>query len=178
MSCNVLDWRIAVMQAHQRLFDLIPEEPESSRGYPLCDAGWRDILERLCARVETALQGGETFRFVRIRQKFGILGVDWHGEVSKETKAKVLNAIDLAVARSACICERCGVEGRLYNNHGWLATRCAEHALGNPTSIKQGFENIRILRRVTGPPNLFYARYDRQTDTLTEVSRNSLGLPE
>jgi hypothetical protein len=25
-------------------------------GYPLCDGGWQDILERLCIRIETARQ--------------------------------------------------------------------------------------------------------------------------
>jgi hypothetical protein len=178
MSPNDHDWRIAVMQAHERLFDPSPGELENALGYPLCDTGWQDILERLCIRVAAALQDGETFNFVRIRQKFGILGVDWHGEMSEETRAKVLNAIDLAHARSACICESCGIGGRLFNNHGWLATRCTEHALGDPASIKQGFENIRILRRVPGESGLLYAHYDRETDTLTEVSPKSLGLRE
>jgi hypothetical protein len=174
----VEDWRIAVMQAHERVFDLIRGQPKRSLGYPLCDAGWRDILERLCIRVETALHENDTFRFVRIKQKFGVLRADWDGDISNETRAMVLHAIDLAVARSACTCETCGVEGQLYNNHGWLATRCAEHALGNPAPLEPGSENIHKLRHVAGEPCLFYARYDRETDTLTEVLPNSLRLEE
>ena len=60
------------MQAHERFFDLIADEPQRSLGYPLCDAGWRDTLERLCIRIETALQENEAFEFVRIKQKFGL----------------------------------------------------------------------------------------------------------
>ena len=88
MSLNDVDWRIAVMRAHERLFVLSPGDLENSPGYPLCDAGWRDILERLCIRVVAALQDGETFSFMRIMQKFGILEVDWHGETANETRPR------------------------------------------------------------------------------------------
>ena len=176
MAPIVKDWRVVFVQAHERLFDLMPDEPQRSFGYPLCDAGWRDILERLCIRIETALQQNDTFEFVRIKQKFGVLRADWHGEISNDTSARILEAINLAVARSACTCEICGVEGRRYNNRGWLATACAEHAVGDPEPVRPGFENIRKLRRVAGEPGMYYVRYDRETDTLTEMSPNSLGL--
>jgi hypothetical protein len=152
----------------------MPGDLEGSIGYPLCNAGWRDILEPLCIRVESA--ENETFKFVRIKQKFGVLRVYWDGEISNETRTKILNAINLAVARSACTCELCGTAGRLYSNRRWLATRCAEHALGDLKPIEPGFENIHILRRVFGEPGRFHARYDRESDILTEVSPNSLGL--
>jgi hypothetical protein len=32
-----------------------------------------------------------------------------------------------------------------------------------------GFENVRLLRRWRGRADVYYARYDRGTDTLTEV---------
>jgi hypothetical protein len=172
------DWRIDLMRAHPRLFETMTGKPERAFGYPLCDAGWRDILERLCSRVETALQKTETFAFVRIKQKFGVLRADWDGEMPNDTKAAVLKAIDLAVARSACTCEICGTEGRRYSNRGWLATACVEHAVGDPEPVGPGFENIRKLRRIAGEPAMYYARYDRETDSLTEVSPNSLGLEE
>jgi hypothetical protein len=178
MASVVKDWRVVLMQAHERLFDLMPNEPERSFGYPLCDAGWRDILERLCIRVETALQENGAFEFVRIKQKFGVLRADWDGEISNDTRAKILAAIDLAVARSACTCEICGVEGHRYNNRGWLATVCAAHAVGDPELVRPRFENIRKLRRVVGEPGMYYVRYDREADTLTAVSPNSLGLEQ
>jgi hypothetical protein len=64
----------------------------------------------------------------------------------------------------------CGAEGRLYSNRGWLGTRCAEHAAGDPVSKRPGFENVRRYRRRFGTSDMYYARYDRETDALTEVS--------
>ena len=173
MARAVQDWRIEFMQAHARLFDLMPGEAARSFGYPLCEAGWRDILQRLCARIENALKANETFEFVRLTQKLGILRIVWDGEVSEETKVRIGEAINLAVARSACSCEICGAEGRLYSHRGWLATRCAEHAAGDPVPVRPGFENVHFLRRTPGTANMYYARYDRATDTLTEVSPRS-----
>jgi len=170
------DWRIDLMTAHPRLFKITTGEPERSFGYPLCEAGWRDVLVKLCTRIENALQGNETFQFVRIKQKFGVLRVDWHGEMPNESRVKILEAIDLAVARSACTCEVCGAVGRRYSNRGWLATACAEHAVGYPELVEPGFDNIRRLRRVAGESGIYYARYDRETDTITEVPLNALGL--
>jgi hypothetical protein len=162
-------WRIDFMRAHPRLFE-VSDEPERSFGYPLCEAGWRDILERLCVRIESTLQDGEAFEFARIKQKFGIARFDWYGGVSDETATRILEAVNLAVARSACTCEICGAEGRLYRNRGWLATRCAEHAAGDPAPpTRPGFENVHSLRRTPGTVNMYYARYDRESDTLTEV---------
>jgi hypothetical protein len=48
------DWRIDLMKAHPRLFPIMPDEPTRSLGYPLCEAGWRDVLVRLCNRIENA----------------------------------------------------------------------------------------------------------------------------
>ncbi len=159
MAPIVKDWRVVFMQAHERLFDLIADEPQRSFGYPLCDAGWRDILERLCIKIETALQENDAFEFVRIKQKFGVLGPDGDGEVLNDTRAKISRrSISRSPAR-ACTCEICGAEGRRYDNRGWLATACAEHAVGYPELVGPGFENIRKLRRVAGKPGMYYVRY-------------------
>lgn len=172
------EWRIDLMKAHPRLFEIMYDEPDRSFGYPLCEAGWRDVLVRLCTRIESALQYNETFQFVRIKQKFGIARIDWDGEVSDETRLRIGDAINLAVARSACTCEICGAEGYLYSRRGWLATRCAEHTAGDPVPVRAGFENVRILRRRPGRPDMYHVRYDRETDTLTEVSPPSVGSEE
>lgn len=158
-----IDWGRDLMLWHPRLF--------RSFGYPHCERGWQDILVRLCRRIEIALRDRETFEFVRIKQKFGILRIDWGAEASEDTEAKIGHAVDLAVARSACTCEICGREGRLFSARGWLATRCAEHAAGDPVPARygRGFEDIRRLRRWRGRPDFYYARYDREADTLTEV---------
>jgi len=167
---SAADWRMDFMKAHPRLFEIMPGGPDRSLGYPLCEAGWCDVLVRLCTRIESALRSDETFHFVRIKQKFGIGRFDWDGEVSDETRLRIGEAINLAVARSACTCEICGTEGHLYSRRGWLATRCAEHTAGDPVPLRTGFENVRILRRRPGRPDMYHARYDRETDTLTEVS--------
>jgi hypothetical protein len=170
MAHIIDNWRIDFMRVHARLFEIMHGEPQRSPGYPLCEAGWRDVLERLCARIEAALQEGETFVFVRIKQKMGIIRVDWDGEVSDETRIRIVDAVNLAVARSASACEICGAEGRLYSNRGWLATACAEHAAGDPVPVRPGFENVRLLRRRPGASDMYHARYDPETDSLTEVS--------
>jgi len=168
----IQNWRVDLMRAHPRLFEIMTDEPHLSFGYPLCEEGWQDLLERLCVRIEVALRDNETLAFVRIKQKLGILRVDWDAEASEDTEATIGHAVDLAVARSASSCEICGAEGRLYDNRGWLGTRCTEHAAGDPVQPKygRGFENVRRLRRWRGGADVFYARYDRETDTLTEVS--------
>ena len=86
-------------------------------------------------------------------------------------KAKVDEAIALAAARSACTCEICGAEGRLYNRDGWLATACPEHAKGELKPIRPGFENIHIVRTF-GPgrfPIVSCRRYIRETDSFVDV---------
>jgi hypothetical protein len=123
----------------------------------------------MCGRIEDALQENETFEFVRIKQKFGDLRAYWEGSVSHETRIRIAEAINLTVARSVCTCEICGAEGRRYVDHGWLATACAEHAKGSPLCDPPGFENIRLVRRTPGTSGVYYARYDRETDTLIEV---------
>jgi hypothetical protein len=171
MTPIIQNWRLELMTAHPRLFEIMPGEPHLSFGYPNCEEGWRELLERLCVRIEGALRDGETFDFVRVRQKLGILRVDWDAEASEDTEATIGHAVDLAVARSTCTCEICGAEGRLYSNRGWLGTRCGEHAAGDPVPPRygHGFENVRRLRRWRGQADVYYARYDREADTLTEV---------
>jgi hypothetical protein len=170
---HVRDWRIEIMRAHPRLFEVMTDEPHLSFGYPLCEEGWRDILERLCVRIENALQDGEAFEFVRMKQKMGLPRADWEGEVSDETRTRILQATNLGTARSACTCEVCGAEGRLHSSHGWLATLCSEHARGEPVPVERGRENNRLYRRRPWQADMFYARYDRETDSLTEIPRQT-----
>jgi hypothetical protein len=166
-----LDWRRDLMLWHPRLFLVPADELHLSFGYPLCERGWRDVLVRPCRRIEVALRDGESFEFIRIEQKMGILKVDWDSEASEATELEIGRAVDLAVARSACTCELCGREGRLYDHADALETRCAGHAAGDPVPSPYGpdFENVRRLRRWRGQAEVYYARYDRDTDELTEI---------
>jgi len=166
-----MDWRYHLMLWHPRLFRPTTDEPYRTLGYPNCERGWQGVLVLLCRRIEMALGDREEFEFIRIKQKFGTLRLYWEAEASEETNAKIDNAVDLAVARSACTCEVCSREGRLHNNEGWLETRCAEHAVGTPVLPRYGtgFETVHRLRRRLGQAEVYYARYDRQADSLTEV---------
>ncbi|MDE5444399.1 hypothetical protein GWG65_23700 [Bradyrhizobium sp. CSA207] len=126
------NWRIEFMRAHPRLFEFMQDEPKDTFGYPLCNEGWQDVLERLCGRIEEALRDNETFEFVRIKQKFGILRVDWEGEVSDRTRARIEEALALAEARSSCTCELCGAEGDKYHATNKVMVPGARHAEGRP----------------------------------------------
>ncbi|MHC2519003.1 hypothetical protein [Bradyrhizobium diazoefficiens] len=66
----------------------------------------------------------------------------WDGSLSPQASATVEEAIDLAEARSACTCEVCSAEGRLYGPR-WLTTRCEAHAQGRSVEIKPGLDSAR-----------------------------------
>ncbi len=166
----VRDWRIALIEAHPRLFAPPAGNLDRASGYPSCDEGWRDLLERMCDRMETALREGETIQIVQIKEKFASLRCYWRGNVSTETTAKIMEAIALAEARSACTCEQCGAEGRLYKKIGFYLTRCAAHADGAEVPSERGSEIVHIVRVAT-PDGSRHARrrYDRNTDSFAEV---------
>jgi hypothetical protein len=176
---TVRDWRVDLIEAHPGLFHPPAGAPEAAEGYPDCEEGWRDLLERACDRIEAALEDG-VFRVVQIKEKYGTLRFYWDGELSPEAEAKVREAIALAVVRSACTCEICGAEGRLYSRGGWLATACPEHAKGELKPIRPGFENLRIVRQVVeGRVRIIFCqRYDRAADALVDVDPKSLGIDE
>jgi hypothetical protein len=151
-----------------------------AQGYPECDEGWSDLLERACVRIENALDTGDTFKIAQIKEKLGTLRFYWDGKLSERAKAEVKEAIALATARSACTCEICGAEGRLHNLGGWLATACAEHAKGQPVPVKPGFENVHIVwGTIDGHVRILSCRrYVRATDSFVDVPPDSLGMQE
>jgi hypothetical protein len=180
MVDSVQDWRVKLMQAHPRLFRIPSGRPDAAQGYPNCEEGWRDLLERCCARIETALAEGGALRVLQIKQKFGALRFYWSGHLPDAAEAKVDEAIALAAARSACTCEICGAEGRLHNRGGWLATACPEHAKGELKPVRPGFENIHIVRTFGSGrfPIVSCRRYIRETDSFVDVDPKSLGIKE
>ena len=176
------DWKVELIEAHTRLFHPPKGHLEGAQGYPDCENGWRDLLERACARIEAALVESGAFRALQIKEKFGALRFYWTGDMSEATKAKVDEAIALAVARSACTCEICGAEGWLHNRGGWLATACADHARGELAPIKPGYEDLHLVRTF-GPkhkrfPIVSCRRYIRETDSFVDVDPKSLGIEE
>ena len=156
-------WRIDIPKAHPRLFG---GEPELWFGHPSFQDGWRDILERLCTRIEAAVKEDEWFEFNRIQQKFGLLRADWTGEVSEQTRARIEEAVSLAEARSSCTCEFCGEEGAKYHAARVVMVRCEAHAEGRPVTATRGNERLHLVRVVepVEPSVRTVRRYDRETD--------------
>lgn len=180
MSGVVGNWRVELIEAHRELFQPPADTPLAAQGSPECDAGWRDLLERMCIRIRAAVQAdGGTFKFSQIKEKYGTLRVYWDGGLSPEASAQVEEAIALAEARSACTCELCGEPGRLHGG-GWLTTRCAAHAEGRqPVTVRAGLENIHVVRHGLGSDaRIACRRYDRQKDVFVEVDPASVGIGE
>jgi hypothetical protein len=177
---RVQDWRIDLVEAHPGLFHPPAGRPEAAQGYPTCEEGWHDLLDRACARIEAALVEGSAFTVLQIKEKLGALRFYWRGSMSDTARASVEEAIALAAARSACTCETCGAKGQLYNYGGRLATACAEHAQGEPMPVEPGFENLHIAQTFSPGrfPIVSCRRYVRETDSFVDVDPKSLGIEE
>jgi hypothetical protein len=166
MSVVSSDWQT-------ELRELLPDFFSSAGRPPCpieCGPGWSMVLDRCCVRIAAALEDRESFRFESIRSADGALRIRWAGRLSAASEAAVRSAIDLAEARSMCVCELCGARGRLYRADGVLATRCADHAEGSPAR-SPSMGNVHLiqvpvvgrLRTVVG------ARYDYSTDAFVEI---------
>ena len=178
MTSPVRDWRVELVEAYPELFHPLPDHPGVAQGSPSCGDGWRDLLERACARIWTAVQAdGGTFHATQIKEKFGRLRFYWNGALFPAANAKVEEAINLADARSTC--EICGEVGRLYGFR-WLTTRCEAHADGrHVVEIKQHLQNVRVEERIAGDRRQARCRrYDRETDSFVDADPSSLGIDE
>ena len=99
--------------------------------------------------------------------------------LTREQMAAVEDAVALAKARSECTCERCGAQGLLYGDGAWLLTACLPHARGQPIPVRPGFEHLRIEHTVVGGRQVVsYQRYDRETDSFSDIDPKSLGVEE
>jgi hypothetical protein len=165
---HVRDWRIALVEAHPRLFDRPAGKTDRTLGYPTCEEGWRELLDRMCERMETALREGETIRIVQIKEKFATVRCYWRGNVSVETTARIMEAIALAEARSAITCEQCGAEGRLYKKGGFYMIRCMAHTEGAEIPPEREIVHMVRVAKADGFRHV-RRRYDRDTDSFVEV---------
>ncbi len=166
------DWRLELVLVHPDLFDPAsgPPRVETDVG-----DGWRDLLERLCGRMEAALQPGETIRIMQVVKKSAALRVYWRGDVSAETVARLHEAVALAKARSACTCESCGAEGRLCILGQASMIRCANHVEGEPIPAPSGQENVHLVRvRATDGYRIVARRYDREADRFLDENPTTL----
>jgi len=180
-QANRTSWQSALIARHPSLFNVAQHGGTYTPGYPECNEGWRDLLERACTRIEAAvIADGGTFSALQIKEKYGTLRFYWTGRLSKEAEHAVEDAVALAEARSACTCEVCGRAGVLHARGDWLATACVDHARGKPVPVVAGFENLHIVR-VFGAgryPIASCRRYVRETDSFLEVDPRSLGIEE
>jgi len=173
MAGVVRDWRIDLIEAHPDLFHPLPDNPGVAKASPECGEGWRDLLQRACARIRAVVQAdGGSFKATQVKEKYATLRFYWEGALSPKADAQVDEIIDLAEARSACTCEVCGEEGRLYCSAGVPLTRCVVHARGQPVQVIPGREeNVHIVRRVVAGKlrGISCRRYNRETDTFVDV---------
>jgi hypothetical protein len=172
------DWRVELIEAYPKLFMAPAAGPAAARGFPSCQEGWCDLLQRACARIHATVEaGGGTFTASQIKEKFGTLRFYWRGCVTN--RAEVEEAIDLAEARSACTCEVCGEEGRLHRSGVTWMTRCSAHAQGSPVKTEPRLQNVVVVRRLVGARvHTSYRRYDRAADAFVEVDSAALGIEE
>lgn len=164
------DWRQALVESYDDIFR--PVGPSAAApGLPAVDDGWRDLLERACARIRASVRMyGGSLRVTEISEKYGSLRVRWEGSMSPEAAARVEEAVDLAEARSATTCEVCGEPGVLRAGE-WLATRCDAHGDGrHPAEVEQGTEHPHVERRfIDGHWHDVVRFYDRTSDRFVEA---------
>jgi hypothetical protein len=178
MRAILTDWRTDLIRTHPKLFHAPAGVPQAAKGYPACGNGWRDLVYRACAKIDTAVAGDESFRVLLIKEKLATLRFFWRGNLSTEAEAKIVEAVTLAEARSACTCSQCGEEGRLYRAGGLLMTRCSLHAKGQPAELTAGLENVHIVRRIVAGQfwGVTCSRYVRATDTLIDLLPDAPGI--
>ena len=170
MAGVVRDWRLELRETLPDFFAPGRVSHRTAPVLPDCGEGWCCVVDRLCVRIAAALEDGESFRFASIGQQDGALRVRWGGRLSAASEAAVRTAIDLAEARSLCVCELCGARGKLFRADGVLATRCPEHAEGVPAR-RPGLENVHLIQvTVVGRlRTIVGVRYDFASDAFVEI---------
>lgn len=160
-------WRMRLIGRYPRLF-------RGHSGYPTCGDGWSDILTRMCVRIAAATNGcrPDALRIVEIKQKTGGLRVQCEANgVPDDVMDRVGDAVELAEARASSTCEKCGAEGRIHDDRGFLQTLCGDHAAGDLVEERPHHRGLHLRwRSVDGKLHLVRCRrYDRGSDTFIDV---------
>jgi hypothetical protein len=176
-------WQSRLVARHPVLFNQDINGRVIAPGHPSVGDGWRDLVETAVGRIAAAVAAapGGSVKIGQIKEKFGTLRVylDRRRALSDQTNAAIDEAIELAEARSACTCETCGAEGRLFKSGGWLVTACDAHGKGSPVPQKPGLMNLHVTRGIVdGKRVIRTQRYVRSTDTFEEVDPSGLNLGE
>jgi hypothetical protein len=152
-------------------------------GYPGVGDGWRDLVETAMGRIAGAVAAAPrgSVKLGQVKEKFATLRIylDRRRALSDQANAAIDEAIELAEARSACTCETCGAEGRLFKSGGWFMTACDAHGKGKPVPQKTGLMNLHVTRGIVdGKRVIRTQRYVRATDTFEEIDPSTLNLGE
>jgi hypothetical protein len=176
-------WQAQLVARYPDLFNQEIHGRVIAPGYPSVGDGWRDLVERAVGRIATAVAAtpAGSLKFGQVKEKFATVRIylDRRRALSDQTNAAIDEAIELAEARSACTCETCGTEGRLFKAGGWFMTACEVHGKGRPVPQKPGLMNLHVTRGVVDGKRVIRAqRYVRATDTFEEVDPCSLNVGE
>jgi len=167
------DWRWALAAAHPALFSQTFQGRIITPGKPEVGNGWRDLVETAVSRIAAAVAADPigSASVDQIKGKFGSLRLYYQTrDLQPATALTIGEAVDLAEARSACTCEECGAEGRLFNDSGWFSTRCDIHRQGKPVRVRPGWERLQVIRHYDGDAvTVTCRRYDREADRFIEV---------
>jgi len=173
------NWRADLVAAYPTLFNQEFRGQVLTPGWPEVDDGWRELLEVAASRIAAALAADPSgsLTISQIKSKYGTLRLYYDVRGRPETEAAIAEAVDLAEARSACTCETCGAEGRLFDDGGWFVTACDAHQRGNPVPVRSGWERLLVVRKFGGEANQTTCRrYDRETDRFIDVDPTTLDL--
>lgn len=105
----------------------------TSRGVLLEDAiecvgpGWTPLIKEVY--IEMLNYPG--VQLVQVKEKFGRLRIYWDSpEATRDVGPSLIpfeNFIRMTETKSGKMCELCGKEGKVMDEHGWLQARCREH---------------------------------------------------
>jgi hypothetical protein len=174
-------WQEALVGRFPQLFRHHLSERSIAPLSPFIGQGWRETVETLVRRL-SHIVGTRPVEIIRILERCGRLRVHrWAGGVvDYDLQMDVDYAVALAEARSECTCERCGREGSAYRSGSMRLIRCADHAVGDPAPARCEMERVHLVRKMIGerPGPISAGRYDRATDTFTDIDPSSLFLED
>ncbi len=98
-----------------------------------CDDGWFDLINELCAQLQTTADAGRIAQPVamQVKQKFGGLRFYVRGG-----DAEIHALVRRAMEKSLVTCEVCGRLGATRMSGGLVKTTCAAHALPDSRIVK------------------------------------------
>lgn len=167
-------WKDRLVQENERVFLQTFWAARFATGYQQCGDGWREIVSMLVQRI---IQASSSVQFTEIRERHGVLLVNWKSVEQMPVKVEVGVewAAALATARSTCACSRCGSEGRLFSDGVRLATACGSHRKGEQVPVVWGFHDVYLSRKLADVLRLIRCRYDRGTDAFIEITQRADG---